>query len=263
MAAHPGAQRIRLAGLDCDRLSERQVVDAIIDALASGQGGWVATANIDICRTAGQDPALTRLMSTATLTVPDGMPLVWAARLRGEPVAERVTGASLIFSLSEAAARHSRSIYLLGGAAGVPEQAGRVLKLRYPDLKVAGADSPPMGFDTTPEGVQAVRDKMALAAPDIVYVGLGFPKQERMIARLATVLPSAWFVACGAAIPFAAGTRPRAPQWMQRAGLEWSFRLLTEPRRLFPRYVIHGLPFAARLFAGVAWERCERAVRQR
>jgi N-acetylglucosaminyldiphosphoundecaprenol N-acetyl-beta-D-mannosaminyltransferase len=250
-----GAARIRLAGLDLDRLSEEQVVASVIDALASGQGGWVATANVDICRMTRRDPALTRLMSTASLTVPDGMPLVWAARLRGDPVAERVTGASLIFSLSEAAARHSRSIYLIGGASGVPDQAGRVLKLRYPDLKVAGADSPPMGFDRSPEGVETAADKMALAAPDIVFVGLGFPKQERMIARFARDLPSAWFVACGAAIPFAAGARPRAPQWMQRAGLEWSFRLVTEPRRLFPRYVIHGVPFAVRLFTATAWER--------
>jgi N-acetylglucosaminyldiphosphoundecaprenol N-acetyl-beta-D-mannosaminyltransferase len=133
-----------------------------------------------------------------------------------------------------------------------------MLKLRYPDLKVAGADSPPMGFDTRIEEVEAAADKMALAAPDIVYVGLGFPKQERMIARFAPLLPSAWFVACGAAIPFAAGAVPRAPEWMQRAGLEWAYRLRTEPRRLFPRYVVHDLPFAAGLFAAIARQRWAR-----
>jgi len=239
--------RVRLAGLELDRLSEQQVIDCIIETLDSGQGGWVSTPNIDICRATQRDPALARLVSESSLAVPDGMPLVWASRLRGAPVAERVTGSSLIFSLSEAAARHSKSIYLLGGAPGVPEQAGRSLAGRYAGLVVAGADAPPVGFDATPEGIDAVRDKLVAAAPDIVYVGLGFPKQERLITRLAPALPSTWFVACGAAIPFAAGTMPRAPKWMQKAGLEWLFRLLREPRRLFGRYLLRDLPFAALL----------------
>jgi N-acetylglucosaminyldiphosphoundecaprenol N-acetyl-beta-D-mannosaminyltransferase len=260
MASAAETATIRLAGLDLDRLTEQEVVGAIINALSNGQGGWVATANIDICRAAHQDPALITLLSGASLTVPDGMPLMWAARLHGEPLAERVTGASLIFSLTEAAARNSKSIYLLGGPPGVPEQAGQALRHRYPDLKVAGADAPPFGFDATPEGIAAAVDKVALAAPDIVYVGLGFPKQERLIARLTQVLPSAWFLACGAAIPFAAGALPRAPQWMQRAGLEWFFRLVTEPRRLSRRYLVYDVPFAYRLFARLAWERCRIRV---
>jgi N-acetylglucosaminyldiphosphoundecaprenol N-acetyl-beta-D-mannosaminyltransferase len=255
MAVLDEAARIRLAGFDLDRLTEQQVVERIADALDAGQGGWVATPNVDICRAARRDPALASLMAGASLAVPDGMPLVWAARMRGEPLAGRVTGASLIFSLTEAAARRSRSIYLLGGAPGVPQAAGRALALRYPGLAVAGADAPPVGFDATDAGIAAVRDKIVAAAPDIVYVGLGFPKQERLITALAPALPGTWFVACGAAIPFAAGVLPRAPLWMQRAGLEWCFRLATEPRRLFRRYVLNDLPFAVVLLAAALWER--------
>jgi len=243
-----------LAGLDIDRLTEEEVVGRVLDELAAGRGGWIWTPNIDIARAARREPALHRLISGASLAVPDGMPLLWAARLRGTPLAERVTGASLIFSLSEAAARAGWSVYFLGGEAGVPEQAGGELCARYPGLKVVGADAPPMGFDATEEGIDAVRRKITAAGPDIVYVGLGFPKQERMIACLAPSLPTAWFVACGAAIPFAAGVLPRAPVWMQKAGLEWVFRLAREPKRLWWRYLLD-LPFAAVLLASCAAQR--------
>jgi len=94
-----------------------------------------------------------------------------------------------------------------------------------------------------------VRANLAATAPDIVYVGLGFPKQERLIARLAPFFPATWFISCGAAIPFAANVLPRAPKWMQSTGLEWAFRLLSEPRRLYRRYLLHDLPFAVRLLA--------------
>jgi N-acetylglucosaminyldiphosphoundecaprenol N-acetyl-beta-D-mannosaminyltransferase len=224
---------------------------------ASGrhEGGWVATPNIDICRQSRRDPALRSLVETATLIVPDGMPLVWAARLRGCPLPERVAGGSLIFSLTEAAARHGRSIYLLGGAAEVPYRAAVQLRRRYPGLVVAGADAPPPGFHADPDVVETVRGRLAAAAPDIVYVGLGFPKQEQLIANLAPSFPATWFVGCGAAIPYAAGTLPRPPQWMRGTGLAWLFRLSHEPRRLFRRYLVDDLPFALALLAAAAAER--------
>ena len=247
--------RARVAGLEFDRLCEAEVVRYITEASQLGRGGWVATPNIDICRQARRGPAVRALVESATLIVPDGMPLLWASRLRGDRLVDRVTGSSLIFSLSSAAACGGRSVYLLGGEPGVPELAGRELARRYPGLKVAGADAPPPGFDETADAVEAVRERLLLAAPDIVYVGLGFPKQEMLITQLAPSLPRAWFVACGAAIPIAAGALPRAPGWMQRCGLEWMFRLLAEPRRLFRRYLVHDLPYAVGLLTSCVAER--------
>jgi N-acetylglucosaminyldiphosphoundecaprenol N-acetyl-beta-D-mannosaminyltransferase len=242
----PG-NRVRVAGLDFDPLSEAQVVARIVRDLKDGQGGWVATPNIDICRQARKDPAARELLRTASLVVADGMPLVWAARLRGDHLPERVTGASLIFALSAAAADQGRSIYLLGGEPGVPERAAAELARRYPGLLIAGTDAPPVGFDRRPGELAAVRRKLEEARPDIVYAGLGFPKQERVIAAIAPGLPAAWLIGCGAAIPFAAGALPRAPRGMQRLGLEWLYRLISEPRRLFRRYLLDDLPFAVRL----------------
>lgn len=265
MLTEPGAARAggrtSLAGLGFDELTEAQTVEHIVAASLRDEGGWVVTPNVDILRQARRDPSLRRLVGTASLVVPDGMPLVWAARLRGHPLPERVAGGSLIFSLSEAAARRGLSIYLLGGAPGVPQRAGEELRDLYPGLQVAGADSPPLGFDQDPQAIEAVRDRVAAAAPDIVYVGLGFPKQERLIAALAPACPRAWFLGCGAAIPYAAKALPRPPAWMRRTGLAWLFRLVNEPRRLFRRYLVHDLPFAIMLLASAAAGRFTPATR--
>jgi N-acetylglucosaminyldiphosphoundecaprenol N-acetyl-beta-D-mannosaminyltransferase len=253
-----GHGRAVLAGLKLDRATEAQVVADVVNALSHGHGGWVATPNVDICRAAWRDDGIAAMLAGASVTVPDGMPLIWATRLRGDPLPERVTGASLIFSLSEAAAANGRSVYFLGGEPGVPEAAAARLGCRYPDLLVAGTDSPPFGFENTADGAEIVRGKLLAASPDIVFVGLGFPKQENLITALAPSLPKAWFVACGAAIPFAAEALPRAPLWMQRSGLEWLFRLRSEPRRLARRYLVDDLAFAARLLAVSAAQRFGR-----
>lgn len=236
-----------LSGIPFDPVTEPEAIAHIVESVKNGQGGWVATPNIDILRVAAREPALHDLLASAPLVVADGMPLVWATRLQGDPLPGVVTGSSMIFSVTEAAARHNLSVYLLGGEPGVPARAGEALRRRYPGLTVAGADSPDVDRDPAPETIEAVRAKLVGAAPDIVYVGLGFPKQERIITGVAAALPNAWFIGCGAAIAFAAGSVPRAPRWMQRAGLEWAFRLMSEPRRLFSRYVVHDMPFAARL----------------
>jgi N-acetylglucosaminyldiphosphoundecaprenol N-acetyl-beta-D-mannosaminyltransferase len=236
-----------LAGVLVDSLTEAEVVQHVRACLAGGRGGWIVTPNVDILRIAAHDPLASALVSRADLAVPDGAPLLWAARVGRAPLPERVTGANLLQSLAEAAAVDGRSVYVLGGAAGVPDQAAAALQERYPGLRVAGTLSPAFGFDRTAEGVEEVRAAVVAAAPDIVFVGLGFPRQERLIEVLRRDLPAAWLLGCGAAIPFAAGTLGRAPGWMQRHGLEWVHRLVHEPRRLGRRYLAQDLPFALTL----------------
>ncbi len=213
------------------------------------------TPNIDICRKARNDPAALGLVQSASLIVPDGMPLLWAAKINGEPLVERVTGSSLIFTLTDAAAQTGLSIYFLGGSPGIPEAAAENLSRRCPSLKVVGTDAPMVGFDKSAAEVAAVCARVRDAAPNIVYVGLGFPKQEQLISQLIQVLPTAWFIGCGGAIPIAAGAVPRAPVWMQRSGLEWAHRLMREPRRLFRRYLVDGLPFTSGLLITAATKR--------
>lgn len=248
--------RVVLRGVAFDMLTETEVVERIVADLDRGVGGQVVTPNIDILRQAAKDAGARALIAGASLVVADGMPIVWGSRLLRRPLPERVTGASLIWSLSEAMARRGRSIYLLGGGPpGVPERAGLRLAERCPGLLVAGAHAPRMGFDARPAEVAQVRQMLVAAAPDLVFVGLGFPRQDRLIATLRADLPDSWFVGCGAAIPFAAGELDRAPVWAQRAGLEWLHRLAGEPTRLFKRYVVHDVPFAARFLAGCLADR--------
>lgn len=245
-----GVTRVELDGVGIDPVTEQAVVEAVCAALERGEGGRIVTPNVDVLRLARTDPQVRAYLDDATLVVADGMPLVWASRLAGTPLPERVPGSSLIWSLAYHLGRTGRSIYLLGGRPG-PQPGGRraaaVLAAACPGLRVAGTCSPGYGFEADPAQYEEVRAGVVEAKPDLVLVGLGFPKQERVIDALRPELPMSWFLGCGAAINFVAGDGSRAPQWMQRAGLEWAWRLVGDPRRLAGRYLRHDAPYAVRL----------------
>src|SRR5437762_1679975 len=241
---------VELAGVAFHALTEEETVGRVRSALVRGEGGRILTPNVDILR---QDPG--RYAADASLVVADGMPLVWASRLAGTPLPERVTGSGLIWSLSRALAVDGRSAFLLGGRPPAGwARAADALRATCPALRVAGL-SPAFGFDLDETRFSRVRNAVVRAQPDLVFVGLGFPRQEEVISRLRPELPRAWFLGCGAAIDFVAGDRRRAPAWMQRNGLEWLYRLGTEPRRLAGRYLRHDAPYAARLLANAAAKR--------
>lgn len=250
---------MRLNGLGFHALTEDQVLATIIDALAVGRGGWLLTPNLDILRQIDGSEDIRRLVRGADLVVADGVPVLWASRIQGTPLPETVSGSSLIYSLCDRAARHAVSVFLLGGNPGVPERAAGRLRERYPGLIVAGTLSPPLGFEDQPEELNRIREALEAAQPDVVFVGLGFPKQERLIERVRPQLPSTWFLGVGIALSFAAGDLRRAPVAFQRAGLEWLYRLAQEPGRLYRRYLVAGVPFAARLL----WRALAQRARQR
>jgi N-acetylglucosaminyldiphosphoundecaprenol N-acetyl-beta-D-mannosaminyltransferase len=251
--------RVSVAGAGFDLVTQAELVEAVGAAVRVGSGGTIVTANIDICHRISKDTASGAFVSSASYVVPDGMPLLWAARLARQPLIERITGADLIYSLSAAAAANDWSVYLIGGMPvddGRPSAAvlaGDRLSSLYPGLQVAGTYTPPTRFNARGDDIEVLCKELAKAEPTVVFVGLGFPKQERLIARLIPDLPQAWFIGCGAAVVYTAGERRRAPGWMQRAGLEWAFRLASEPRRLAGRYLRRDVPFAIKLLAESAW----------
>ncbi|WP_051325464.1 WecB/TagA/CpsF family glycosyltransferase [Glycomyces tenuis] len=251
--------RIRLGGIGIDRVDERQAVARVLDAIEAGRGGQIVTPNVDIVAAARRSRELRAVIEASDLSVADGAPLVWASKLAGTPLPQRVAGSDLVWSLSEAASRHGLKVALLGGtpdgAARPTERAAAVLERRYPGLKVVGAWCPPMGFERDESHWRALVDRFEAAAPDLVYVGLGFPKQEHVIVRLRAAAPRAWFLGCGASIDFIAGYRRRAPEWMRRSGAEWLFRLASEPRRLAGRYLLKDVPEALRLLSEAARSR--------
>lgn len=238
---------VGLRGIGIHAISEAETVEVILDRLDDGQGGWVVTPNVDHLRRTLRDPEFKALYEEADLRVADGMVLVWACQLQRTPVPERVSGSNLIVSLSRGAARRGRSICLVGGNEGTAEQAAEVLKKRFPGLIVAGVDCPPHGFEKDPLAMGRLARRLRAARPDIVFMGLGSPKQERVIRQLKEELPQAWWLGVGVSFSFVAGEILRAPKWMQRVGLEWFHRFCQEPKRLFRRYFVNGMPFAAAL----------------
>jgi N-acetylglucosaminyldiphosphoundecaprenol N-acetyl-beta-D-mannosaminyltransferase len=252
-AENGGREPLDFFGVRIDPLDEATTVATIGESLANGRGGWVVTPNVEQLRLLASDVSLRELVASADLSVADGMPLIWASRVRGAALPERVPGSHLIWSLSSLAAAEGRSIFLLGGSdQALAERAGEVLSGTNPGLRIAGALSPPFGFDEDPELFGRICLEVAGAQPDVVFCGLGFPKQEHVIRELRRMLPRAWFIGCGASILMVAGERTQAPDWMQASGLEWLHRLRQEPVRLFRRYIIHDIPFAVRLLASSA-----------
>lgn len=253
--------RVTVAGAKFDRITHAELIDHVVSAVGSGLGGTIVTPNVDICHQVRANPVSRALVDGASLVVPDGMPLLWAARLAGTPLPERIAGADLIYSLSAAAQVHGWPVYVAGGLPGrdgaVPAArlAADRLAERYPGLVIAGAYAPPARFDPVADDIGELLDELVATGPKLVFVGLGFPKQEHLIARTRAKLPEAWFIGCGAAIPYAAGQLRRAPEWMQRSGLEWVYRLLSEPRRLAGRYLGRDLPFALAMLARAAAQR--------
>jgi len=250
VSLHYGFARVALDGAAVHAITEDRVVRVVRRALARGHGGRILTPNVDIIRQARHDPEVREFLDDATLVVADGMPLVWASKLAGTPVPERVTGSSLIWSLSAGLAADQRSIFVFGGEdEAAADRAATQLTSRFRGLRVAGTLSPEYGFDRDPGQFAQSCRAVVEASPDLVFVGVGFPRQERVITWLRAELPRTWFLGCGMAVNFVAGLQRRAPVWMQRYGLEWAHRLRSEPNRLAGRYLRHDAPYALRLLA--------------
>jgi N-acetylglucosaminyldiphosphoundecaprenol N-acetyl-beta-D-mannosaminyltransferase len=239
---------VSLMGLRLARLDRHRLLDHVFDCLRGGQGGWLVTANLDFLRRYVRDGQSRELYDAADVRVADGMPLVWACKLQGQPLPERVPGSSLVWLLAERAAREGRSLYLLGGADGANEKARRVLAEKYRGLAWIDGASPLVANPPRESDITSILAELGDRKPDILLVGLGSPKQEQLIRALRPRLPSTWMIGVGISFSFVAGEVKRAPAWMRRAGIEWVHRLLQEPRRLAKRYLLHDLPFALRLF---------------
>jgi N-acetylglucosaminyldiphosphoundecaprenol N-acetyl-beta-D-mannosaminyltransferase len=207
-------------------------IDAMI---AAGQRGYVTAAAVHLVMVAQEDPETRRALLEATLAVPDGQPLVWALRALGHG-ASRVYGPDLMARYCERAARNGTPIYLYGGRhQGALVQLTLCLRQRYPGIRIVGGYSPPFR-PLTPEERRFVVDDINGSGAKIVWVGTGQPKQERWMAEMRDSLHAPILVGVGAAFDFHAGLIPQAPAWMQALGLEWTYRLAREPRRLWRRY---------------------------
>jgi N-acetylglucosaminyldiphosphoundecaprenol N-acetyl-beta-D-mannosaminyltransferase len=223
-----------------------QVLARIQGWIATRQTHYVCHANVHGVIEAWRNPWLRRVYNRAGLTVADGMPLVWVGQWRGYRAVRRVYGPDLMLTLAARAAAAGHRCYLYGGAPGVADALATTLSVRFPGLHVVGADAPPFRPLTSTEDDAAVQ-RINAARPDIVWVGLGCPRQEHWMAAHRDRLDAAVLVGVGAAFDFHVGRVAQAPRWIMRLGLEWLYRLLQEPRRLWRRYLLYNPLFAVLL----------------
>ena len=249
-----GRARIEIGKVLVDRVDLATAVGRIRGFLADGRAHQVTTVNLDFLRLAERNPLFMETINHAALAVADGMPLVWLSRLKGEPLAERVAGVELVEACCELAAEAGAGVFLLGGAEGIADAAGRAIERRFPGLRVVGSYSPPLGDFSAQQDramVQLIRD----AAPAFLFVALGAPRQDLWISQHLDELNVSVAMGVGCVLDLHAGVRQRAPGWLRAAGMEWAFRLAQEPRRLWRRYVLNDMPMLARLLVSAASER--------
>jgi len=219
-----------------------------------GQPNYVCVATVNSIVESQRDESLRAIHNKAGLVTPDGMPLVWLSRMMGYGHVQRVYGPDLMLCLCERAAERGLRNYLFGGRPGVVDLLARRLCERWSELKVVGARTPeflPGSFQyrtLNQEEDAALVEEINASRPDIVWVGLGSPMQERWMAEHVGQLRAPALIGVGAAFDFHAGVKRQAPRWMQRVGLEWSFRLMSEPRRLWRRYLIGNSKFVWFIF---------------
>jgi N-acetylglucosaminyldiphosphoundecaprenol N-acetyl-beta-D-mannosaminyltransferase len=260
--------KVDLFGLKLDALTLRAAVQEISNLAGPPEGGrsptepaLVVTPNVDHLVLLQQSAELRAAYAAARLVLADGMPIVWTSRLVGRPLPGRVTGADLLPALAAEAEHRGHRMFLLGGAAGVPQAAAASLMRRHPRLPAVGVLSPPFGFDADPAASHEAVARVRAFAPDLLFVGLGSPRQEVWAHRHIGELGARVVLCVGAAIDFAAGRVLRAPRSVRSLGLEWAWRLLREPRRLAGRYLVRDLRFGPMLLAEV-WRAAAYARRR-
>jgi N-acetylglucosaminyldiphosphoundecaprenol N-acetyl-beta-D-mannosaminyltransferase len=244
------SERISMMGCLMDNLTMEETLQRVEGFIASGLPHQHVVVNVDKLVKASADPDLRRIINECALINIDGMPVVWAARLLGKPVKERVAGVDLFEALMQRAAGKGWRVFLLGAREEVVSGVKRIYEQKYPGLTVAGCRN---GY-WKPEEEAGVVEQITAARADLLFVAISSPKKEQFLGRYQAQMRIPFAMGVGGTFDVAVGKVKRAPRWMQNAGLEWFYRFLQEPRRMFRRYFIDDMAFL-RLFLREAWQR--------
>ncbi len=241
---------VRVLGLPLSPLSMAESLDAVDRMIADGRPNYGVTANLNYAMLTAETPGLAAFNERAALVLADGMPLVWAARHLGRPLPGRVAGSDLVPALCRRAAERGHRVFLLGGAPGIADRAAERLRADNPGLIIAGTACPPFRPLTADE-TETLMAQIRTSGAHLLFVAIGQPRGELWIAEhLGRMgVPAAFQI--GATLDFLAGRVARAPKWVGRVGLEWVFRLVLEPRRLFGRYWRNGWFLIRAAFRGL------------
>lgn len=252
-------RRLKVGSLEIDVIGFEHAVEAVIALAKGGSGGYVVTPNVDHVVLAEKNTDFRAAYEHAALSFVDGMPLVWASRLLGEPLPDKISGSDLIAPLMKRAADEQLRVYLLGAGPGVAEKAGAELHRRY-GVNIVGCDAPMLSASPGDAETAQALARIRAAQPHLVLVAMGAPKQELFMHRFEEAYAPAVALGIGAGLDFIAGTVKRAPRWMQKAGLEWLYRLVSEPKRLWRRYLLNDPQFLFILMKTMSRSREERVV---
>jgi N-acetylglucosaminyldiphosphoundecaprenol N-acetyl-beta-D-mannosaminyltransferase len=228
-------KRVNVLGVGISVLNLKSALDAIAAAVRERCPGYICVTGVHGVMEAQDDGAFKKILNAAFLCTPDGMPMVWAGKLAGHREMSRVYGPDLMLDVCAWSETSGAKHFFYGGADGVAELLAQKLKVRFPKLEVAGTFTPPFRALNADEE-KKLAEQVRAAQPDILWVGLSTPKQEKFMADYLPKLDATVMIGVGAAFDFHSGRVKQAPRWMQRSGLEWLYRLGSEPRRLAKRY---------------------------
>jgi N-acetylglucosaminyldiphosphoundecaprenol N-acetyl-beta-D-mannosaminyltransferase len=243
--------RVNILGVGVTPVNLSQTINILEQWRTEGRREYVLCTSVHGLVEAQRDPEIRTALNRSGLTTEDGMPLVWWCQRSGYFNAGRVSGTDLLLAMCERAPQNGHRHYFYGGSPRVVEAMVSRLVECFPGITIAGYRSPPFRPLTPEEDAADIR-AINETRPDYVWVGLGMPKQDKWIAQHVGKIQAAALLGVGAAFDFVAGTKPRAPLWMQRSGFEWLFRLMTEPRRLAHRYLVYNTIFVMRALQQVA-----------
>ena len=229
--------RIKFMNTEIDNLTMSEALEAIDKLILENRNAFVVTPNVDHIVQLEKGGELCEVYKNANLILADGKPLIWISKWYGTPIKEKISGSDLFPLLCEHAAKRNYRIFFLGAAKGVAAKAAKNLSKRYPGLQIVGTYSPPMGFEKNTSELLNIEKKIKRAAPHILIVGLGCPKQELFIFHNRERLNVPISLGLGASLDFEAGNIRRAPKWMSDYGFEWLFRIFQDPKRLIKRYL--------------------------
>ena len=221
-----------------NNLDWEETFEAIDRMTERGQPAYIVEINTDVCIKIEKDSYLKEIAEKADLSLVDGKPLLWVAKWMKRPVKEKISGSDLTYALCERAARKNYSIFILGGGEGVAETAAGKIRKQFPGIRIAGVCSPEIGFERNPESLKRLNEQIREAMPDLLFVCLGCPKQEKWVYENYRQCGAKVSLCAGASVDFLAGKKKRAPGWVSSCGMEWFYRFLKEPKRLFRRYFI-------------------------
>jgi N-acetylglucosaminyldiphosphoundecaprenol N-acetyl-beta-D-mannosaminyltransferase len=240
----------RIAMTDYER-----AMDAMDQMIERQERGYVVAAAVHAVMVGHDDQEMREALAGSTLTVPDGMPIVWAANWLGEELPDRVYGPELMRRYNDRCAEKGHRVWLYGGRdQGSLVQLALAMRRRHPGIKIVGGYSPPFRA-LTGEEEDAIVEQVNETRPDVLWVGIGVPKQEKWMARMRDRLDVPVMCGVGAAFDLHAGRVSQAPDWMQERGLEWTYRIAQEPRRLLPRYLYYNPRFLAAIARQLVRER--------